>query len=115
MLIPADELSPAASTLGVPARILAEAEDNPQLKRLVAFSCRWLDQGAGGRYDQADAALRDTLAEAMSKLPWEAPPRRFFDLMRDLAMGYYYSRPEALAGLASTSPPQPGGFFISLE
>jgi Gluconate 2-dehydrogenase subunit 3 len=114
-LVPADALSPAASALGVPARILAEVDANPQLQRLVAFSMAWLDQAAGGAFAGADEGLRDAILEAMSKLPWEAPQRRCFDLMRDLVMGYYYSRPEALAGMAVDRPPQPAGYFMSLE
>lgn len=114
-LIPADALSPSASALGVPARILAEVDANPQLTRLVEFSAAWLDQAAGGDFAAADEGLRDGILEAMSALPWEAPQRRFFDLMRDLAMGYYYSRPEALKGMATDQPPQPAGYFASLE
>lgn len=114
-LVPADELSPSASALGVPARILAEVDANPQLQRLVAFSSAWLDQAAGGAFASADEGLRDAILEAMSKLPWEAPQRRFFDLMRDLVMGYYYSQPAALKGMAVDRPPQPAGYFMSLE
>ncbi len=114
-LIPADELSPSASALGVPARILAQAAVNANLQRLVDFSCAWLDQAAGGTFAGADEGLRDAILEAMSTLPWEAPQRRFFDLMRDLAMGYYYSQPAALKGMAVDRPPQPAGYFMSLE
>lgn len=114
-LIPADALSPSASALGVPARILAEVQANTQLQRLVGFSCTWLDQAAGGDFARADEGLRDGILEAMAALPWEAPQRRFFDLMRDLAMGYFYSQPAALAGMATDQPPQPAGYFASLE
>ncbi len=114
-LIPADELSPSASALGVPARILDEARANPQLLRLVEFSCGWMDQAAGGRFAGADDGLRDGILEAMAGFPWEAPQRRFFDLTRDLAMGFYYSQPAALRGMATEQPPQPGGYFQSLE
>lgn len=112
-LVPADELSPSASALGVPARILAEVEANPMLQRLVGFSAAWLDQAAAGDFARADEGLRDGIVEAMSALPWEAPQRRFFDLMRDLVMGYYYSQPAALKGLATDQPPQPAGYFAS--
>jgi hypothetical protein len=114
-LIPADAISPSASGLGVPARILAEVQANAQLQRLVGFSCAWLDQAAGGDFARADEGLRNGILEAMSALPWEAPQRRFFDLMRDLAMGYFYSQPAALAGMATDQPPQPAGYFASLQ
>jgi hypothetical protein len=113
-LIPADELSPSASALGVPARILADVPDNAMLRRLFEFSSQWLDQAAGGRFDAVDDASRRDIAEAMSRLPWEAPQRRFFDLVRDLAMGWYYADPAALAGFATRAPPQPAGYFESL-
>ena len=114
-LVPADDLRPSASALGVPARILEQASRNAQLRRLVDFSCGWLDQAAGGRFGEADEGLRDGVLEAMSKLPWEAPQRRFFDLMRDLVMGYYYSQPAALKGMAVQRPPQPAGYFMGIE
>lgn len=114
-LIPADDLSPSASALGVPDRILAEAARSASLQRLVAFSVAWLDQAAGGVFAGADESLRNGILEAMSQLPWEAPQRRFFDLVRDLAMGYYYSQPAALKGMAVDRPPQPAGYFMSIE
>jgi len=114
-LIPADDLSPSASALGVPARILAEAARSAPLQRLIGFSAAWLDQAAGGRFAEADESLRNGILEAMSQLPWEAPQRRFFDLVRDLAMVYYYSQPAALKGMAVDRPPQPAGYFMSIE
>ncbi|GAB2499354.1 gluconate 2-dehydrogenase subunit 3 family protein [Arenimonas alkanexedens] len=114
-LIPADALSPSATALGVPSRILAELPDNAMLRRLFELSCLWLDQAAGGRFDALDEDSRGGIAEAMSLLPWEAPQRRFFDLVRDLAMGWYYADPAALAGFATRAPPQPAGYFESLE
>lgn len=113
-LIPSDPISPSASALGVPARILAEVANSAPLQRLVGFSTAWLDQAAGGDFAVADEGLRNDIIEAMSQLPWEAPQRRFFDLMRDLAMGYFYSQPAALAGMATDQPPQPAGYFASL-
>lgn len=114
-LLPADDFSPAASALGVPARILADAEGNALFGRLIEVSIAWLDQAAGGAFDAADASARDAIARTMSELPWEAPPRRFFDLIRDLAMGYYYAQPAAWKGSAITQPPQPFGHFESVE
>lgn len=112
-LLPADPPAPAATALGVPAQVLAIAQDNANLRRLFDFSLQWLDQAAGGRFVAADAATRHGLLETMSALPWEAPPRRFFHLLRDLAMGFYYAHPDAL-GEARLPPPQPGGYFESL-
>ena len=114
-LIPADDLSPSASALGVPARILAEAAGRTSLQRLIEFSGAWLDQAAGGDFTSASESLRNDILQAMSVLPWEAPQRRFFDLMRDLVMGYFYSQPEALKGMATDRPPQPAGYFESLK
>ncbi len=114
-LIPADSLSPSASALGVPPRILAEAANSAPLQRLIGFSAAWLDQAAGGHFAAASESLRNDILEAMSAMPWEAPQRRFFDLMRDLAMGYFYSQPAALAGMATDQPPQPAGYFASVS
>jgi hypothetical protein len=112
-LLPADPPAPAATALAVPAQVLAIAQGNANLRRLFDFSLQWLDQAAGGRFVDADPPARHGLLETMAALPWDAPPRRFFHLMRDLAMGFYYAHPEAL-GDARLPPPQPGGYFESL-
>lgn len=112
-LLPTDPPSPAATALGVPAQVLAIAQDNANLRRLFDFSLQWLDHAAGGRFIDVDAAARHGLLETMAALHWDAPPRRFFHLMRDLAMGFYYAHPGAL-GDDRLPPPQPGGYFESL-
>lgn len=113
-LIPADELSPAASALGVPADMLGQAAGNTRLQQLIAFSLDWLDRETGGDFAAAAEDQRHARLETMAALPWEAPQRRFFDLMRDLAMATYYAHPEARAGFATTEPPQPGGYFEAM-
>lgn len=114
-LVPADEHTPAASALGVPERILGEAGGHELYSRLVALSCAWLDEEADGDFAGKAEASRNAILERMAGLPWQAPQRRFFSLMRNLVMGYYYAHPVAAAALGFDRPPQPLGFRASVE
>lgn len=108
-LIPADELTPSASQLGVDAQLWSEARQDPAYLQLVTFGCQWIDryhpEGFAGLGDDE----REQLLIWMSQAPWESPQRRFFELVRDHAMTLYYARPEARKGSLLEDPPQPVG------
>ncbi|MBI5925258.1 MAG: gluconate 2-dehydrogenase subunit 3 family protein [Aquabacterium sp.] len=110
-LIPADELTPAASALKVPEVIWQQAQADAELGRLVEVVCRWMDQ-----YGEGFAALlpqeREALVTWMSKAPWESPQRRFFHLVRDRAFTLYYTQPASWKGLPMQRPPQPLGHVL---
>lgn len=107
-LIPADDLTPAASALNVPGDIWQQAQDDANLLRLISAVCAWMD-----RYGEGFAALqfdeREVLVKWMSIAPWESPQRRFFHLIRDRAFTLYYTQAVALKGLSIQRPPQPIG------
>mgnify|MGYP006189416083 FL=1 len=108
-LIPADELTPAASALRVPQAVWQRAQQEPPFRQLIEWTCGWLD-----RYGDGYAALhpdeREVLMQWMSQAPWEAPQRRFFHLVREQAMALYYSDQRTWAGLPLSHPPQPMGY-----
>ena len=113
-LIPADE-TPAASALGVDAAIMDEARGRESLMRLVTAGCAWLDDQARRRGAPSFAALgareRVALVEVAEAAPLRSLPLTFFNRLRELAMGYYYARPEAWPGTGFERPPQPEGYM----
>lgn len=108
-LIPADELTPAASALRVPQQMWAEAQTQPELLRLAEVGCTWLD-----RYGDGFASLqfeeREALVAWMARAPWESPQRRLFYWARERGMTLYYAQPASWRGLPITRPPQPLGY-----
>ena len=109
-LVPADALTPAASTLGVPAAILDDVRGNALGERLVGAGCAWLDAACAGDFAAATEAVRVGALERMQAMPWESPAGRFFVVMRNTVMADYYVQPAAWRGLALDRPPQPLGF-----
>ena len=114
-LVPADALSPAASTLGVPGAILADLRGNALAERLLAAGCAWLDHECQGDFAGAAEATRNAALERMQAMPWESPAGRFFVVMRNTAMADYYVQPASWRGLALDRPPQPLGFFDAVR
>ena len=110
-LIPADDLTPAASTLQVHQRVWAEAQQDPDGVRLVGTVCRWLD-GYGDGFERLSEAERETLVAWMAKAPWESPQRRFFHWVRERAFTHFYSQPASWRGLPVQRPPQPMGHVL---
>jgi hypothetical protein len=113
-LIPADEWTPSASGLGVDRQLWAQAHKAAEYARLVAFGCQWLDRYHPQGFVGLSFDEREALLTWMSQAPWEAPQRRFFDLVRDHAMTLYYLQPAARRGTLLEDPPQPGGRAINL-
>jgi len=113
-LVPADELTPAASALGVPAAILGDVRGHALAERLLQAGCAWLDEASGG-FAAASEAARVAVCERMQAMPWESPAGRFFHLMRNSVMAEYYAAPASWRGLALDRPPQPLGFFDAVR
>jgi hypothetical protein len=114
-IVPADDLTPSASALGVPATILDDLRGNALGERLLGAGCAWLDAQCGGDFAAATEAARVAAAERMSAMPWESPAGRFFAVMRNTVMADYYSQPASWRGLALDRPPQPLGFFEAVR
>ena len=114
-LIPADEVSPSASEVGVDAAILADAQKNRQLARLVELGVRWLDgearrDGAQAFHEMAEDRQLLVMRTAERQRPGSVP-RVFFENMRHQAVGHYYADPRSWPALGYAGPPQPKGFM----
>ena len=114
-LVPADALTPAASTLGVDAAILGDVRGDALAERLVGVGCAWLDAACAGDFVAAAEAARVAAVERMQAMPWESPAGRFFVVIRNTVMADYYAQPAAWKGLALDRPPQPLGFFAAVS
>jgi len=112
ILLPADESSPAASQIGVPGVVdhwlSAPYPVQRQHRITVLQGFIWLDSEAQRRFNSSFAAA--SLAQQLQivdEIAFEAPPEHsplhtpaaFFDLLRRLVCGAYYSSPEGLAAL----------------
>jgi gluconate 2-dehydrogenase gamma chain len=104
-IIPADEKSPSASAVGVPAWIneYVSAPYDGQQRALVQLrgGLVWLDREAEARFGKRFGALaeaeRQQICDEICYLPKARPehqaPARFFDMVRDLtAVGFYTTR-----------------------
>jgi len=105
LIIPADEHSPSASSVGVvdfidewvSAPYPVQQKDRP----IVLGGFAWLDQEAARRFGQAfaqaapaqQAALCDTICDARRAAPELREAAHFFARYRDLTAGGFYSSP----------------------
>ena len=114
-LLPADEVSPAASELGVASRVTNKALGNPDYLKLLRAGCHWLDRQARKRSGKAFASLDLTARERVVRLAEQATteslPRLFFEHTRAQAFLFYYTQPETWGMLDYPGPPQPRGFM----
>jgi hypothetical protein len=108
LILPADDTSPAASTVGVPAFLdewisapyPAQQADRPVLLDGLA----WLDAESRRRGGPAfadatlaqQAAIADDLCHAPAAPPQFAAAAKFFALFRNLACGGYYTSPAGM-------------------
>ena len=75
----------------------------------------WLDAQAHGEFAAEGIDAREAIVQRMSELAWEAPPQRFYALVRNTAMLEYYAQAASWRGLALTRAPQPLGFFDAVR
>lgn len=113
-LLPADDLTPAATELALDAELLAALARLPTHRsRLYLQGLEWCDQRAHEQHGRDFAGLGPTACDALLQQAAAAPahtlPARFLQRLRDQAFGLYYAHPEALAGLTGAGPPQPLG------
>lgn len=98
IIIPEDEISGSASSVGVPAFIEFMAKDKPEFKVPLRGGLRWLDLQCFRRFEKAftdaEESQRIQLIDDIA-FPDKARPEmkqgvHFFNLMRDLtASGFY--------------------------
>ncbi len=113
-LLPADDISPSASTIGVHKHLLKKAQDDALYRRLLLLGTRWLEQQAQARDPVSFAALGEERREQIIMLAEDAPAtaleRVFFEHTRVDAFESYYSDPAIWATLGYPNAPQPLGF-----
>jgi hypothetical protein len=114
-LLPADEVSPAVSELGVASRVADKALGNPDYLRLIRAGCRWLDRQARTRDRQVFARLdvpdRKHVVRLAEQAAAKSLPRLFFERTREDVFLCYYTHPETWVMLDYPGPPQPAGFM----
>jgi hypothetical protein len=112
-LIPADSTA-SATQLGADQAILALAQREARIARLVDRGCAWLDQQAGERGAADFVALpqpeRDAVVALAEASPAGSLPRAFFAFTEQAVFAHYYAQPESWRGLGFAGPPQPLGF-----
>lgn len=109
-LIPADDLTPSASQLGVSMILWKQAESDPGLRQWLIEGLKWLDQGAPAGFARLDEPGRLLLVERLAGSPAGSQTRTFFEMMRVRIMSAYYADPRSSQGLAIDRPPQPIGY-----
>lgn len=110
ILLPPDDLTPAASALGVGASIADLAKGQTLLAALIQRVGDWMDSTGAGRFVALTAADRATLVDYMAQADIDTLEGRFFQLIRLFAIEFYYDHPAAIAGLALDPAPQPSGY-----
>lgn len=110
VLLPADDLSPSASAVGVGRSIADLAANLPLLAQLIDHVSEWLDSSGAGRFVDLSREDRETLVAFMEKADIDTLEGRFFQLVRLFAIEFYYARDDVLAGLALDPAPQPSGY-----
>ncbi len=105
LIIPADDVSPSASTVGVidflDEWISAPYEPNQKDRKLILDGFKWIDQESAKRFSEPFAALDDARQKAICDdicYAPEAKPRfakaaLFFARYRDLTAGGFYTTP----------------------
>jgi gluconate 2-dehydrogenase gamma chain len=102
IIIPEDEISGSASSVGVPDFIEFMAKDKPEFQVSLRGGLRWLDLQSLRRFDkpftQAGEAQRISLIDEVA-YPEKAKPEmkqgvNFFNLMRDLTASGFYTTEE---------------------
>lgn len=106
LILPADELGPAASALRVPEFIdewvSAPYPEQAASRPVILDGLRWLDAEAARRHQRTFAKLSETemggicdeISELSKALPEKKKAAEFFVAFRSIAMGAYYCTPE---------------------
>jgi hypothetical protein len=109
-LLPEDAVSPAASTLGVPDAILDFSADVSGLGDLISGGTAWLNKTGGPPFAQLPEQDRTRLITWMAESDPAGGPNRFYEVVRLLAVEFYFARPEAISGFPLNTAPQPRGY-----
>jgi hypothetical protein len=109
-LLPRDQLSGSATELGVDRQLWAFSNTEPDFRKLVDYGCRWLNMTGSTRFSVLASEQQIAVVDWMSRADWNEIPRRFYELVRQVAIELYYANPAALSGLPISRSPQPLGY-----
>jgi hypothetical protein len=110
-LLPADDMSPAATALGVDAEISDFVAGSEMMTRLFAAALDWIDQLADRPFRDLTALQQAEVLTYLQTADFNAVPGRFYHILRALAVEFYFARAEVLGGLALNAAPQPDGYM----
>lgn len=109
-LLPRDDLSGSATDLGIDRQLLEFSKTEPDFRKLVEFGCRWLNMTGDVPFSALAGEQQIAIVDWMSRDDWNEIPRRFYELVRQVAVELYYANPAAAQGLALNRSPQPQGY-----
>lgn len=109
-LLPADDVSPSASALGVDRDIADFVADNEMMTRLFVAALDWMDNLGDEPFHNLPLSQQVEVLTFMESADFNAVPGRFYHILRALAVEFYYARAEAVAGLPLDAAPQPNGY-----
>lgn len=109
-LLPADDVSPSASALGVDKDIADFVAENDMMTRLFAAALDWMDHLADRPFHDLTPSQQAEVLSFMESADFNAIPGRFYHILRALAVEFYYAQSEAVAGFPLNPAPQPNGY-----
>jgi hypothetical protein len=109
-LLPADDVSPSASALGVDRDIADFVAENELMSRLFDTALDWMDHLADRPFRDLTPPEQTEVLTYMENADFNAIPGRFYHILRALALEFYYARSEAVAALPLNPAPQPNGY-----
>ncbi|MEQ8903131.1 MAG: gluconate 2-dehydrogenase subunit 3 family protein [Roseovarius sp.] len=109
-LLPADDMTPSATLLGVSAELMLLAPKGSSLHRLFALGTTWLDTLDARSFAELPSETRQDVLRYMERADYNEVPGRFFQLLRQMTVEIYYAQPQTYAGLSLNPAPQPEGY-----
>ncbi len=110
-LIPADDITPSASALGIHQEIIDGTSSDFAYDQLIQLGCRWLNHQSNGDFTNLQMPQRIQILQWMEQADRHSLPALFFNRLRYEAMALYYSQPASWKGLGLERPPQPLGYM----
>lgn len=93
-ILPADEVSPAASAAGAPEYIELLASNNQKLAHIFRGGLAWLNAHSRNQTFSADQTqLLDRICDRRRAAPADKPGVEFFDWARKLTIDAFYTHP----------------------